>query len=205
MRPWLDWGRVWKPSIRRQLARELIDEAIRDIQSFEGSWRERIDLFYKHKKIGRWAIPVLGASNQYYTVVAPLLSPEYCAWAVSLPVSERIKRNNERGLLRRAHPELAEFTPPSGIKSPKSQVSTLSKVKKRLKGQRKDSALGTVKTAVALAENRDIRDYVEAMVHESDAGFDPEAVAGVLDAPEEHPELLGVLITASVAWHDLKK
>ncbi len=205
MRPWIDWRRVWPDHLQRKLEDELTEEALQDLNSFEGNWRERTDLFYKHKKIGRWAIPVMDASNTYYTVVAPLMSPEYCAWAVSLPVAERIRRGNERALLRRAHPQLADFKAPDGVMSPKLQMSTLGKILKRLKKQRRDSALGTVMTAVALARDREIRAFVQAMAHESGGGFVPAEIDHLLDFPEEQPELLGSLITAAVAWHDLQQ
>src|SRR5690606_6882895 len=100
---------------------------------------------------------------------------------------------------------LADFKLPSSAPSPNSSATLSSKVIRRLRRKARPSALGATQSAIALARERDVQDYVRAMVHESDTGFSVESIELLLNQPGEHPELFGTLVTAALAWNDLKK
>lgn len=196
--------RLWKSGTVKDLESKLIEEAIAALNRPDGTWRERTDLFYKNERIRRWALPVLDASNNYYTVVAPLLSPEYCNWAESLAVSTRVNRNAQRELLSQAHPLLADFRLPGKTDSRKSLATLSGKVLRRVLGKKRESALGAEQCATAFARDQSIRDLLSALIHEGNVGFSPECVEYLLENPSEHAELLGTLVTVAIAWHDQK-
>lgn len=202
MQPWIEYTRLWHRDIYRELEAELIREVVERINEFPGPWRERLDSFYRRQRVRRWALPVLDASNNYYTVFAPLLSPEYYAWALSLPVQKRMDRTAQRELLQAAHPELANLTV-AGVQSGSTNaLVSAKKIVHRLRRKRRPSPLGTTRSAVALAEDQQIRSLVETMASECRPQFSQAFVEYVLDHPGEHPEIFGTLVTAALAWRD---
>lgn len=204
MSPRSRWSFLWHVDIAQDLEARIYAEADIALHSVDGSWRERTDAFYRNERVRRWAIPVLDACEELYQVITPLLSPEYFGWATAIAPSARTRdRQPERELLRRAFFALEDFRGPIQQSSRLSTSPTVSKILRRLAGQNRKSDLGAVESAVALAEDSRLREWISAMCAHSNLELSTEGVERVLGDPIQYPELVGVLVTASVAWNDL--
>ncbi len=204
MAPRSRWSFLWRADIAQDLEAQIYAETDAALHSINGTWRERTDAFYRNERVRRWAIPVLDACEELYRVVTPLLSPEYFGWATALPPSVRTRdRQPERDLLRRVFPELETFQVQVQETVGTASNSTVTKILRRLAGRKRKSDLGALDSAVALAEDSKLREWISSICAYSDLGLSTEGVERVLGNPAEYPELIGVLVTASVAWNDL--
>jgi hypothetical protein len=198
------WSFLWRPDIARDLEAQIYAEVHAALHRVNGTWRERTDAFYRDERIRRWVIPVFDACEALYEVISPFLSPEYIGWATSLDPAVRTRdRRPQRELLWQACPALATFSGVSRQTERAPVFSTIRKTLRRLAGQRQRSALGARESAVALAGDPKIREWIGVMCADSNLEFSTEGVERVLDNPAEYPELLGVLVNASVAWRDV--
>lgn len=199
------WRNVWERDVLGARETELLTGAIGAVCGQGGNWCEKVDAFYRNERVRRWAVPVLDASSLYYKVIAPYLSREYFAWSVSLPYNERVGRLAQHKLLQNASPGLAEFRASQGGATARSKAALLKKIFKRLANRRRPSALGTAQCAIVLAADSEIRRIVRSLSQHNCAGLNRTFIDHVLKHPGEHPELLGSIITAAVAWHDLQR
>ncbi len=206
MAPRSGWNFLWRADIARDLEMQIYAEIDFALHRVDGTWRERTDVFYRDERVRRWAIPVLDACEGLYQVITPLLSLEYFAWAAALSPSSRTQdRHQQRDLLLKIFPALETFQAQLQKSIGTSSSSTLTKVLRRLFGQKRRSAVGTQESAVALAGDPKIREWISLMCADGGLGLSTEGVERVLGNPAEYPELLGVLVNASVAWHDLRQ
>ena len=204
MSPRSRWSFLWHVDIAQAIEARIYAEADIALHSVDGSWRERTDAFYRNERVRRWAIPVLDACEGLYQVITPLLSAEYFGWATALPPSARTRdRQAERELLMKVLPELETFRGVSHQTPGTSVIPTVTKIMRRLAGRRRKSTLGSQESAIVLAEDPKMREWISLMCAHSNLELSTEGVERVLGDPIQYPELVGVLVTASVAWNDL--
>ncbi len=200
------WSFLWRKDIARDLESQVYTEVHAALHRIDGTWRERTDAFYRDERIRRWAIPVFDACEELYEVISPLLSPEYTGWATSVPPALRTRaRRPQRELLWQACPALATFSGASRQAERRPVISTTRKILRRFLGQKRRSAVGARESAVALAGDPKVREWISLMCADGSLGLSTEGVERVIGNPAEYPELLGVLVNASVAWHDLRQ
>jgi len=195
-----EWHAVARRDIRRALRRPA------------GSWRERLDDFYRTQRMEMWGYPCLVASSRWYAVGAPLVDESYACWARTVPVNERPARKPLHFLLNRFYPELLDLPFDDEIKGETLKRSrltkVLTKVRKvagRLRRARRAAAQAWAETAMILCQDKSIREKVEALAASRDLGLNEAAVANVLRAPQDYPQEIGALITAALALDALNR
>lgn len=181
-------------------AHTLIDDCVHRLNDLDDDWVEAGNKWYLEHRLRQWAAPVLWASDHWYTVQAPLLSPMYLDWCKH----NRSGRAGQIELARKLHSPVlaipfANYYPRQSIYG---QCRTLSRkiasrtIRKAPKRSRIEHLL-----AAQLASDKTIHSTIDCLIQLSPKQFAYSSGQELAQSLQHTPSTLGAVITAAFAHH----
>lgn len=195
---------LFRPAVARecrQRTRQRLD-ALLGVD--EGPWVDVARRLYLQRLRG-WAIPTLQASSHWYTVYAPLLSPDYLRWCDAIPVHKLSGRRAQWDLIRRLAPELVDL--PLACHTATTTASRSAgwrpfakKVARRVVRRKDATPLGAAEVALALSTDfvavNDLLDF--GRMHEEALRLD--FIEHMLENPARYAYEVGALWSSAIMW-----
>ncbi|MCA9278750.1 MAG: hypothetical protein H6815_11220 [Phycisphaeraceae bacterium] len=198
----IDTTQIIQPDIRNRLDNATMDSCVSQLRSLATSWREAGNRWYGANRLRHWGAPVLWASDSWYCVHAPLLSPAYLAWCDA----ERSGRKGQIELIRTLHPDALNV--PFANSSPdvsrlRKAATSYRKITRRLRKKHHGRPAVENRLATLLAQDSSIHTLLDNLKHALGDVFIAGSGKELASTTKHTPSVFGTLLTAAIAQRDL--